>query len=123
MNTQRKQQFGAFWKTQPITTASPPNSGCHLSLGRTSWIYGKILNGQPVTTIASGSYSLSAGVPLEASVRISGNTATVNLPDGTVQIITDTDIGTNAGPWATIEAFQNDAAADDRTGFYKSWLG
>lgn len=113
------------WKTQPITTAAAPNSGCHLAMGRTSWVYGKILNGNPVTTIASGSYSLSAGVPLSAQVVFdyANSRAIVTLPDGTVQTITDSDIAAQAGPWTTVEAFQNDAAADDRTGFFKSWWG
>lgn len=113
----------AVWKTQPITTAAPPNSGCHLAMGRTNWIFGKTLNGNPVVPIASGSYSLGANVPVSGTVLLNGNTATVRLPDGSVQEITDPDIGAQAGPWATFEAFQNDAAADDRTGFYKVWLG
>lgn len=112
------------WKTQPISTGSPPDAGVHLAIGRSGWIFGKIIGGNPVTTVASGSFSpaLSYGVPLTVDVSISGSTATVSLPDGTTQIVSDPDISAAAGPWATIEAFQNDAAADDRTGFYKSWL-
>lgn len=109
-----------IWKTHPLP-GTVPNAGVHLALGRTGWIFGKILNGNPVTTIASGSYSLGTGVPLSCDISINGNTATVTLPDNSVQVVTDSDIGAQAGPWATIEAFQNDAAADDRIGFYKSW--
>lgn len=112
------------WKDQPISTGSPVDSGMHLAIGRSNWVFGKILNGNPVVTVASGTFSpaLSYGVPLTVDVRINGSTATVNLPDGTKQDVTDPDISAAAGPWATIEAFQNDAAADDRTGFYKAWL-
>lgn len=112
------------WKTHPISTGAPPDAGVHLAIGRSGWIFGKILSGNPVVTIASGSFSpaLDYDVPLTVDVRISGTTATVSLPDGTTQVVTDADIAAAAGPWATIEAFQNDAAADDRTGFYKSWF-
>lgn len=112
------------WKTQPISTGSPPDAGVHLAIGRSGWIFGKILGGNPVVTVASGTFSppLAYDVPLTLDVAINGATATVDMPDGTTQIITDADIAAAAGPWATIEAFQNDAAADDRTGFLKSWL-
>lgn len=112
------------WKTHPISTGSPPDAGVHLAIGRSGWIFGKILNGNPVVTVASGSFSpsLDYDVPLTVDVAINGTTATVSLPDGTTQVVTDADIAAAAGPWATIEAFQNDAAADDRTGFYKSWV-
>jgi hypothetical protein len=113
-----------IWKTHPISTGSPPDAGVHLAIGRSGWIFGKILNGNPVETVDSGTFSppLDYDVPLTVDVRTSGNTATVYLPNGTTRIITDPDISSAAGPWATIEAFQNDAAADDRTGFYKSWI-
>lgn len=112
------------WKTHPISTGAPPDAGVHLAIGRSGWIFGKILNGNPVVPIATGTFSpaLAYGVPLTVDVRINGSTATVSLPDGTTQVVTDPDISAAAGPWATIEAFQNDAAADDRTGFYKCWL-
>lgn len=113
-----------IWKTQPISTVAAPDSGMHLAISRSNWVFGKIIGGNPVVTVASGSFSpaLNYGVPLTVDVRINGTTATVNLPDGTTQVVTDADISAAAGPWATIEAFQNDAAADDRIGFYKSWL-
>lgn len=113
-----------IWKDHPITTASPVDSGMHLAIGRSNWVFGKIIGGNPVETVASGTFSpaLAYDTPLTVDVRINGSTATVSLPDGTTQDITDADISAAAGPWACIEAFQNDAAADDRTGFYKSWF-
>jgi hypothetical protein len=112
------------WKTHPISTGAPPDAGVHLAIGRSGWIFGKILSGNPVVTVASGTFSpaLAYDTPLTVDVSINGTTATVSLPDGTTQDVTDADISAAAGPWATIEAFQNDAAADDRIGFYKSWL-
>jgi hypothetical protein len=94
----------------------------HLAVGRFNWILGKIISGS-FSNVATGTFSpsLPKDTVLTCDALLSGNTATLHLPNNTVVPVTDSVIGSEAGSWATIEAFQLDAAADDKIKFTKAW--
>lgn len=110
-----------IWQTDITVSGIAPNSGCHLSVGATSWSFGYIENNNPVVVLASGSFTAPANGIYQAEVRVSGNTATIYLPDGTSTQTTSTHIGANVGPYATWEVFQGNAATDDKAGFTQAW--
>lgn len=112
--------FVIFQAPLPVTGV-PPNAGVHLSVGSNSWSFGYIENANPVVVLGSGSFTAPSSGIYQAEVRVSGNTATIYLPDGTSTPITNAKIGSLAGQYATWEVFQGDAAADDKAKFTQAW--
>jgi hypothetical protein len=109
-----------IWQTD-LLPGTVPNSGAHLSVGADSWSFGYIENANPVVVLGSGSFTAPASGIYQADIRVSGNTATIYLPDGSSTQITDPKIGSLAGPYACWEVFQGDAATDDKAGFTQAW--
>jgi hypothetical protein len=114
---------------QPITSPIPDMS-CHLVIGPTAWGFGVWRgpnNGSlGLASLASGAFAtplLRDGITeYEAEVWIDGNTATIQLPDGSQQVVTDSRIGntTYNGPYVFFESISN-AGTDSVTGFTHVW--
>jgi hypothetical protein len=109
-----------IWQTD-LLPGTIPNSGCHLSVGADSWSFGYIENANPVVVLDSGSFTAPASGVYQSDIRVSGNTATIYLPDGSSKQVTNAKIGSLAGPYACWEVFQGDSAADDKAGFTQAW--
>jgi hypothetical protein len=109
-----------IWQTD-LLPGTIPNSGCHLSVGADSWSFGYIESANPVVVLDSGSFTAPASGVYQSDIRVSGNTATIYLPDGSSKQVTNAKIGSLAGPYACWEVFQGDSAADDKAGFTQAW--
>jgi hypothetical protein len=103
------------WQRNLETPNFIPPTGCHVVVTPTGWSYGY------PSVIASGSFNtalVTDGVTVsQFDIAISGSTATLTLPDGTQQQVTDASISALAGPYACFEVYQNNAATDGKSAF------
>lgn len=115
-----------IWKTRLLPGLVPPDTGCHLLIKPEMWEYAAF-DGGVYTIISNGDFD----VPLSADdttvynceVNISGDTATVLLPDGTVKVITDSLIEEHNGPFTTFEVYAGVASTDSKAKFLNVYAG
>lgn len=115
-----------IWKTS-IDTGYPtiPDSPCHLTITPekmeySTWTSGVGMNSVGIwyfdTPLADDNATI-----YEVEVVISGTTAYVRAPDGTVRAFTHTNIASDAGAYACWEVYQSDASTDARAAFSHVW--
>lgn len=98
-----------------------PDSPSHLVLTADGWGYSVYENNHQVG-LAEGTFDspLPSNTPLLLDIHLAGDTATVDLPDGTTATVTDPRIA-NPGQFATFESFQWDSATMARTRLLRVW--
>jgi hypothetical protein len=113
-----------IWKTLIPYPVVVPDSPCHLVFTDSLWLYG-VFNDQVLTVVASGWYAVpltcDGATVYTVEVNIVGNTATITLPDGSTETVTDARIGANAGPWSCHEIYANHCDTDSRVAFVEVW--
>ena len=97
---------------------------CHMSFGPDRWIAG-VLTDNAVTEISTRRYSSPVpqdGRPVTADVWFRGSTVWVEVPDGSIQTLTDPRFGGTDGAIACWEFYKHTPASAD-TRFYETWAG
>lgn len=97
------------WQTPMLNPAIVPNTGCHLTIGETTWSFGVYEDGV-LTTLNSGAFvealTCDDETVYSCDIALSGTTATIDLPDGAQQVITDARIASLAGYYVCYETYQ-----------------
>lgn len=102
----------------PTTTSL--TTACHFVISKTGWLLQYVISGV-FTTYASGSLSLAYETPYTAQAlldSVSGK-ATLFLPDGTTQVVSNAVLTSGPGPgqYACFEVFASNASSDDKAKF------
>jgi hypothetical protein len=112
-----------IWKTSVTNVLTAvPDSPAHLSVWPAAWEYGVWVSGV-FTSLASGSFVTplaTDGTVYSCSISITGNVATINLPDGSTPTVSDPRIRTNA-IYAGFECYYNNASTSARPQFIEVW--
>lgn len=98
---------------------------CHFVITPERWIYGVIEDGTSLRVIDTGGHTTSLrqdGTPYSAEALITGETATLALPDGTTRAVSDPAIAAIGGTWACWEFYKDAAGAAD-VRLLRSWAG
>jgi hypothetical protein len=110
------------WGRSASTLPFPPDSPCHISIGPTGASWG-VWQNQAFSSLGTHTYprplSTDGTTIYEAEVILDGDTFTVRLPDGHVEVVTDSRINTLAGNYAGFEVFQD--AGDHFGRFVQVW--
>lgn len=110
------------WATTFSETQDPvPDSPSHIVLSAEGWGYSLYVGGRQVG-LAEGGFDppLPSDIPLQLNIHLAGDTATVELPDGSVTTVTDPRIAA-PGQFATFESFQWDSATMARVRLLEIW--
>ena len=105
-----------------ITGPTGYHMSAHLVIYKGGWTYDVWENGV-IYNVSSGTFSpaLSADTEYHAQVRISGDTAYVDLPDGTARVVRSARIATMGGPWPDMEIYASDASIGPKGFFTEFW--
>lgn len=95
---------------------------CHLPISRFGWTF-DVWQSSVLVNLGSGSFSpnLAADTEHSAQIRIAGNAAYVELPDGTSRVFRHPWISSEGGPWPDMELYANNASTATVPAFTEFW--